>query len=292
IVNNSAHFVVASAKEEDNTSDSQKDPTKMPYVRPNKGLPKLKLILDPRHLVDMKRLLKEGVDIVEHNAVSPEICHDIVKDLNSPKGKGGQLFAKRKKKSEEWVVDEEKVRTLLHTRYPGYSSPEPPVEPLVHPRVKELSGVNSQDIAESVIRAAEAKIMTYPNAVPQVPVIECLDRPDSSAGSQLQTPLLANQYQKPNPWSSDAYKCRLPKGWTSSTTSSSILVQDDTFAVKESQITTFMPTAQPLMKSATTSKLFNFTNFNASPKAWSPELPQHFRPSSIKPVRPPSVLVQ
>ncbi|KFM63598.1 hypothetical protein X975_07391, partial [Stegodyphus mimosarum] len=134
--------------------------------------------------------------------------------------------------------------------------------------------------------------MTYPNAVLQVPVIECLDRPDSSAGSQLQTPLLVNQYQKPDPWSSDAYKCRLPKGWTSSTTSSSILVQDDTFAVKEPQTTTFMPTAQPLMKSATTSKLFNFTNFNASPKAWNPEIPQHFQPSTIKRVRPPSVLVQ
>lgn len=83
----------------------------MPYVRPSKDGPaKLKLILDPRHIIDMNYLINQGVDIVKHDTISPEICHDLVKDLNSPVGKGAELFAKRKKKSEEWVVDEEKVR--------------------------------------------------------------------------------------------------------------------------------------------------------------------------------------
>ena len=31
--------------------------------------------------------------------VSPEVCLDIVKGLNSPSGKGAQMFAKRKKKA-------------------------------------------------------------------------------------------------------------------------------------------------------------------------------------------------
>ena len=83
----------------------------MPYVRPSRdGPPKLKLILAPRQVIDLNYLLKEGVEIVQHDAMSPEICHTIVKDLNSPTGKGAELFAKRKKKSEEWVVDDEKVK--------------------------------------------------------------------------------------------------------------------------------------------------------------------------------------
>lgn len=83
----------------------------MPYVRPSRdGPPKLKLILAPRQVIDLNYLIKEGVEIVQHNAISPEVCHTIVKDLNSPTGKGAELFAKRKKKSEEWIVDDEKVK--------------------------------------------------------------------------------------------------------------------------------------------------------------------------------------
>lgn len=82
----------------------------MPYVRPSRDGPhKLKLLLDPRHVIDLEHLLKEGIEIVKHDTMSPEICHNLVKDLNSPTGKGSELFAKRKKKSEEWVVDDEKV---------------------------------------------------------------------------------------------------------------------------------------------------------------------------------------
>lgn len=86
------------------------DPRQLPYVRPTKKPAGLKLILDPRQIIDMRRLLEEGVDIVQHDAVSPEVCHNIVRDLNAQAGRGAQLFAKRKKKSEEWVVDDNKVR--------------------------------------------------------------------------------------------------------------------------------------------------------------------------------------
>lgn len=86
------------------------DPRQLPYVRPSTKKPAgLKLILDPRQIIDMRKLLEEGVDIVQHDAVSPEVCHNIVRDLNAQAGKGAQLFAKRKKKSEEWVVDDNKV---------------------------------------------------------------------------------------------------------------------------------------------------------------------------------------
>lgn len=74
--------------------------------------PKLKLILDPRQLKSIEILKKSGVNVVEHNSVSPDICHSIVQDLLSPdahKSKGAQIFMKRREKSENWVVDENEL---------------------------------------------------------------------------------------------------------------------------------------------------------------------------------------
>lgn len=70
------------------------------------AMPKLKLILDPRELLSLEKLKKTG-DIVEHNIVSPEVCHNLIKDLNSPDcNKGAAIFLKRKEKSRDWIVDE------------------------------------------------------------------------------------------------------------------------------------------------------------------------------------------
>ncbi|GBL97977.1 hypothetical protein AVEN_126876-1 [Araneus ventricosus] len=286
----------SNAKNEDSTQDNNKDPTKMPYVRPSKELPKLKLILAPRPILDMKTLLREGVDIVEHNAVSPEICHDIVKDLNSPTGRGAQLFAKRKKKSCEWVVDEEKVKHLLQERYHiSYPSPEPPSEPLVHPRVKALSEVNSLTVAESVIRAAEAKIMTYPNAVPHVPVIHSLDRVDSveSTNLSLQSSVQSTIFNRPGSRTSDPLKYSIPKGWTGATTSSSETqpaqpAQESFLNVGASPI----PAKRSLEVCSPLRRSQSFRDFNSSPRAWNAEIPNQFKPAGIKSVKPPSVLVQ
>jgi len=97
--------------------------------------PLLKLVMNPRGQVQDWHQLKQAGIYSEPSALSPEICHDIVKDLHSPSGKGkscviiltkvgignvmywwlcncvgAQLFAKRRKKSENWVVDETNVR--------------------------------------------------------------------------------------------------------------------------------------------------------------------------------------
>nr|CAD7400964.1 unnamed protein product [Timema poppensis] len=72
--------------------------------------PSLKLVMDPRGQVqDLNSLRKQGYSI-EPGAVSPEVVFDLVRDLNSPRGKGAELFAKRRKKSEKWVVDENTIR--------------------------------------------------------------------------------------------------------------------------------------------------------------------------------------
>lgn len=82
-------------------------------------------------VMDWETLKKSGNEPY-CGTMSPEICHHLVRDLQSPSGKGtgkiknlqlrlylilnsisgAQLFATRVKKSENWIVDETNVRKL------------------------------------------------------------------------------------------------------------------------------------------------------------------------------------
>lgn len=82
----------------------------------------LKLIMDPRGQVqDLSTLRRQGINV--ETPLSPDLCFDLVRDLNSPSGKGAELFAKRRRKSEKWVVDESNVRVS------GGSIPQEPQTP-------------------------------------------------------------------------------------------------------------------------------------------------------------------
>ncbi|XP_063226402.1 uncharacterized protein LOC134533091 isoform X2 [Bacillus rossius redtenbacheri] len=84
--------------------------------------PILKLVMDPRGQVqDLSSLRRQGFNI-EPGDVSPEVAFDLVRDLNSPRGKGAELFAKRRRKSEKWVVDENTVRQTASSSHEVYSS--------------------------------------------------------------------------------------------------------------------------------------------------------------------------
>ncbi|EEC12543.1 hypothetical protein IscW_ISCW020576 [Ixodes scapularis] len=197
-----------SGTETSREDDRTPDPLNVPY-KVSKGPPRLKLILDPRHLQDANTLRQSGISIVEHSAISPEVCLDLVKDLNSPCGKGAAMFAKRKKKSEEWVVDVDRIKAQLGDRWPEPHQPVAPIrtpiktpvdrfkESLVNPRLrivkspweaalespigsceKAFAVVRPHEVVESVIRAAEAKgpleayqngYGTYDSAVSPVP---------------------------------------------------------------------------------------------------------------------------
>lgn len=52
------------------------------------GKPLMKLVMNPRGKVQDWHTFKSTGMYNEHEALSPEICHDIVRDLQSPKGKG------------------------------------------------------------------------------------------------------------------------------------------------------------------------------------------------------------
>lgn len=64
----------------------------------------LKLLMDPRGQVQNIDTLQRQYEMMQ--PMSPDLCAEVVNALNEAGGKGAELFAKRRKKSEKWVVDE------------------------------------------------------------------------------------------------------------------------------------------------------------------------------------------
>lgn len=68
---------------------------------------KLKPVLNPTRPQDSQMF--KGTDRefkTQGLALNPHVCANLVQDLNTLKGKGATIFAKRRKKSENWIVDE------------------------------------------------------------------------------------------------------------------------------------------------------------------------------------------
>ncbi|XP_022918182.2 uncharacterized protein [Onthophagus taurus] len=94
----------------------------------------LRLVMNPHGQVhDIQSLRRQGYDI--ESALSPDVCLEIVKDLNSPKGKGAELFAKRRKRSEKWIVGgdtngEKEKENSIPDIAPSPVTVLPPIAPL------------------------------------------------------------------------------------------------------------------------------------------------------------------
>ncbi|XP_043203355.1 actin cytoskeleton-regulatory complex protein PAN1-like isoform X6 [Amphibalanus amphitrite] len=112
------------------SQSENEDGAESPHVPKDKPL--LQLLMNPHgHVYDMNALKKQGWIIDNKGGLSPEICSDLIKDLNSPTGKGAQIFAKRKKRAEKWVVDEEhrETRKTDESQVDAPSQPKPAVPP-------------------------------------------------------------------------------------------------------------------------------------------------------------------
>ncbi|KAI5740001.1 hypothetical protein M8J77_026076 [Diaphorina citri] len=210
---------------------------------PNKHL--LKLVTDPRGQVqDIRSLKKQGY--VTDPCLSPEICFDLVRDLNGPKGKGAELFAKRRKKSEKWIVDEKNVKTNTSTfstsnsggvaspfsPSPAVSNKLPPPPPSYLPgntkRVEQVQKMNevqerlSQPRVRLIKSPWEAALETgsvdtafadiEPRGFVVAPTFEYSQRGTTPIPSSLPGPINTASWPKSN---RDVYKPKIPRGWAS-----------------------------------------------------------------------------
>ncbi|XP_076327397.1 uncharacterized protein LOC143234155 isoform X1 [Tachypleus tridentatus] len=277
-----------------------------PCIKVSEGPPKLKLILDPRHLQDANQLRKAGQNISEHNVVSPDICLGLVKDLNSPVGKGAVMFAKRKKKSEKWVVDEDKVKSHhppqkeLAKSETGLAATKTgpqinKLQEIVHnPRLKIVkspweaaleSPIGSCDaafvevrhksppdaLAASVLKASETKVLSSAAPTPA--------QVDSSSPAITTAPVATSQSTQPA--SFEIYRPRAPKGWGGPGKVSNVSAVQrkksppSSEPAPSSRLETVPPSAPQKM---------SFRNFNTTPKTWLAvgAIPGH---STFKPVK-------
>ncbi|GFY73646.1 uncharacterized protein TNIN_71022 [Trichonephila inaurata madagascariensis] len=253
------------------------DISQVPF-RPSKGPPRLKLVLDPRHPLDAAALRSSGLAISEHNVVSPEVCHGLVKDLQSPVGKGAALFAKRKKKSEEWVVDEEKVKAMLrenerkitpipqtspYNQYSTFSRQD--VKLIKSPWEAAMESpygfcdaafarVNPDHLADTVIKAAETKRRNS-----NTPTVS---REPSRMEGCLSPPIPMT----PAAAQHDIYHAKAPRGWMGIERPIEPAYQPEIFSPLPN-----IPERSVLPQNGfSTPKKMVFQNFNTVPRQWKP----------------------
>lgn len=263
----------------------EKTPTDMPPRPKSKTPPNLKLILDPRLPQNVEMLRTSGQQISEHNVVSPDVCLGLVKDLESPMGKGSALFAKRKQKAEDWVVDEEIVKA--HTKTPE-PLPEPAVpslqklqEKFQQPKLKLVkspwdaalqSPIGCCDgafadgrpvkLAETVIKAAENKI----RSASQSPISE-----NGSVGPFTACAPVTGLYRP------------APRGWIGNVQGESSSASG--FSSPEPSCQNYSTPTRSYSHAIKS----NYQNFNSVPKTWKQaQQTKHSTPTTFRPVRPPN----
>ncbi|XP_030566574.1 uncharacterized protein LOC115766743 isoform X6 [Drosophila novamexicana] len=79
----------------------------------------LKLVMNPRGQMRDYNSLKESIN-VESGLLSPDNCAELITALQLHKGRGAELFAKRRRKAENWVVDETNAGIHSPSGIPDY----------------------------------------------------------------------------------------------------------------------------------------------------------------------------
>ncbi|EFN69103.1 hypothetical protein EAG_15545 [Camponotus floridanus] len=109
----------------------------------------LKCVMNPcGKVLDIQGIQALGEEVnIASVPKNPEKLFDIVRDLNNQRGRGAEIFAKRRKRSEKWVVDQEQPQT-----------PNTPITPKTPTYSEELE-INGN-----------AKFVTPPSLTPHTPI--------------------------------------------------------------------------------------------------------------------------
>ncbi|XP_043465132.1 GATA zinc finger domain-containing protein 14 isoform X2 [Leptopilina heterotoma] len=99
----------------------------------------LKCLMNPcGKVLDINGIQALGEEVnIESFPSHPEKLFDIVRDLNNQRGRGAEIFAKRRKRSEKWVVDKEQPQTPTTPVYP--KTPTYPTKQEFHEKTNYLN---------------------------------------------------------------------------------------------------------------------------------------------------------
>ncbi|KAG1675696.1 hypothetical protein GQR58_014563 [Nymphon striatum] len=196
---------------------------------------KLKPVLNPTRPQDSEMF--KGTDRefkTQGLALSPDFCANLVQDLNNFKGKGAKIFAKRRKKSENWIVDESNVSlSQIRGNSSGKIPPAVPRKPGSRdPRASPQNRLNSM-IQDNSWMQQKIKYVKSPwDAALKSPIGSCdsafevtnykyvppmPQAPVELLQARLPSMLNMEKSETPPPVSSSTlYKPKVPRGWARS----------------------------------------------------------------------------
>ncbi|XP_012260457.2 uncharacterized protein LOC105688593 [Athalia rosae] len=115
-------------------------------------------------VLDIHGIQALGEDVnIEETPSHPEKLFDIVRDLNNQKGRGAEIFAKRRKRSEKWVVEKnESQAATLNQSAPGTPWKGPGSN---FPRIDQEADVKENSVLPPLVEPLP--ILTPPSYVPK-----------------------------------------------------------------------------------------------------------------------------
>merc|ERR1719283_125156 len=125
------------------------------YQNRHDAVPNMKLVMNPEGKVhewdDLTEEQKENYNQIASHATPhnlPEVADPVAESLNAGIGKGGELFAKRKKRAENWVVDESSI---------GQAKPSAFADKFVQEQTQQQQALQQQKFFEQQQKEAEAQ---------------------------------------------------------------------------------------------------------------------------------------
>lgn len=72
------------------------------------------MVMNPRGKVRDLTSLPNEEFFSDTGLLSPDKCKELISALNEPKGKGAELFAKRRKRAEKWAAEDDSQENQQH----------------------------------------------------------------------------------------------------------------------------------------------------------------------------------
>lgn len=251
--------------------------------------PPLKLVMNPRGQVQDLTMLKKQGFAADPTPMSPDVCFDLVRDLNAPKGKGAELFAKRRKRSENWIIDENNVKTpdTVVSQSPLSKLPSPSYLQGSAQRVENVQKMNQiqerftqpklklvkspwEAALEGSVENAFQEMRQSPRGFVSAPTPTTLKR--------LTTPPPPSPPVSTTP---ELYKPKAPRAWNPQPTCKTF--NDESASKPYAQQLSYSEAEQTQQTSQHSLNYSSMNNFNTAPRGWQKSM-SFYRPVTFNPV--------
>ncbi|KAK9507224.1 hypothetical protein O3M35_007130 [Rhynocoris fuscipes] len=248
--------------------------------------PPLKLVMNPSGKIqDITTLKKQGY--AYDSPMSPEVCLDLVRDLNAPRGKGAELFAKRRKKSEKWIIDENNVKTT--DSHAGNATPLSKLPPpsYLKDSTHRVENVQKMNQIQERFTLPRLKLIKSPwEAALEGSVESAFQEINSPRGTVMApTPTTLRKLATPTPPSpaiyapvkEELYKPKVPRAWHPQPTCKQF--NEETSRSEPPQAAVVQSS---LPSSGTSLNYGSLNNFNTAPRGWQSSM-SYYRPVTFNP---------